>query len=515
MGGVSVPSPGAAAAPLRLLIDSNFYITLEPYGGEVEVGQASAAEVVRLGTEQGHTFVVHPATRDDLLQAGDQRRRAQRLAELAKYQLLEEGPVPALLTLVLGTPNSGSNDERDLRILAALHHNAAAYLITNDRALRRRALRIGLGERVLTVGDAVDMLRQLAPAVSTPPPRIRPVAPYALDAEQGIFLSLRADYPEFDRWLDHTVRPDVANRDCLVVEDDGAYAALAIVKRLEEDCRHPFPQPVCKLATLKVNEDYLGSKYGELLLKSVFAAARQRRTASMYVEVLPKHDGLIDLLARFGFADSGARTPRDELIMVKHLRPPEGSGPLSALEHHVSYGPPAIAGTGAVFLVPIRPHWHGQLFPDAPDQRRTYEQLSLIAVPQTPTHPWGNALRKAYLSNSASNRLQPGDTLLFYRSRGLSSVTAIGVVEETRRSSDPGEVLAFVAGRTVYTPEEVAAMCRSVRGVLAVLFRQDRFIDPPWTLPELQANGVLTSWPQSITKVRERGAQWVNEQLAG
>lgn len=321
---MSVTGEAADATRLRLLIDSNFYITLEPYDGELETGQKAAAEVVRLATEQGHQLFVHPATRDDLLEAADPKRRGQRLAELGKYPLLAEGPIPAALTSVLGTPTRGSNDERDLRILAALGHNAAAYLITNDGRLRKRAGRVGLGERVLTIDDAVAMLRQLAPATITPPPRVRAVEPYALDADQSIFASLREDYPEFDDWLNTKVRPDFDNRDCLVVEEDDCYAALAIVKRTEPDCSYGFPQPVTKVATFKVNTDYLGSKYGELLLKTLFATAHERGAASMYVEVLPKHEGLVDMLDRFGFVIGDATTNRGEQVMVKYLpRSPE------------------------------------------------------------------------------------------------------------------------------------------------------------------------------------------------
>ena len=75
----------AVPTPLRPLIDSNFYITLEPYDGKIEPGQRSAAEVVRVAAEHGHKLFVHPATRDDLLEATDPALRAQRLAELEKF----------------------------------------------------------------------------------------------------------------------------------------------------------------------------------------------------------------------------------------------------------------------------------------------------------------------------------------------------------------------------------------------------------------------------------------------
>lgn len=503
------------STPLRLLIDSNFYITLEPYAGKLETGQPTAAEVVRLAAQQGHTLFVHPATRDDLLQASDPVLRAQRLAELDKFPPLAEGPIPAALTAGLGTSKQGSNDHRDLRLLAALHNNAVTYLISNDVGLRKRAVRVGLGERVLTRDDAAEMLRQLTPTLLTPPPRVRWVEPYALDGDQDIFASLRDDYDQFDEWLRTKVRPDTQNRECLVIEEDATYAALAIVKKVEPDCVYGFPQPVTKLATLKVSDDFRGRKYGELLLKSVFLAAHERGNASVFVEVLPKHQPLIELLGLFGFEDSNICTPRGELVLVKHLRPMVDAEDLPALDHHIRYGPPAVRGTGKVFMVPIWPAWHEQLFPDAPSAPPPpAQQLELLGEPELRTHPWGNALRKAYLCHSKVKQIGRGDTLLFYRSRDAQSVSAIGVVEETLRSPDPAEVMSFVSGRTVYRPDEITTMCARVDGVLAILFRQDRFVDPPWDLAELQANQVVTAWPQSITQVRGRGAQWVHERLS-
>ena len=244
-------------------------------------------------------------------------------------------------------------------------------------------------------------------------------------------------------------------------------------KRVEPDCVYSFAEPVTKIATLIVGSDYVGSRCGELLLKSIFASAHDRGASSMYVEVLAKHDGLVELLANFGFDDTGERTIRGELVMVKSLRPGPGVEQLHALDHQVRHGPPAIAGTGKVFVIPIWPDsGMPNCFPDAPaEPQPVIQQLELLPAPELGTHPWGNALRKAYLSNSRIRQLAPGDTVLFYKSRGAGFVDAVGVVEETLRSTDAGEVLSFVGRRTVYTPDEIyATMCERVGGVLAVLF---------------------------------------------
>lgn len=110
-------------------------------------------------------------------------------------------------------------------------------------------------------------------------------------------------------------------------------------------------------------------------------------------------------------------------------------------------------------------------------------------------------------------KMQAGDVVLFYRSRDDRSISAVGIIEDVVRSYAADELVQFVGRRTVYTPTEIDGMTRSVRGVLAIRFRQDRFLDPPWSLAELQAAGVLKKWPQSIIRLRQRGAAWIRERL--
>jgi hypothetical protein len=214
------------AAGYRLLLDSNVLFAAEPFAGTLEQRFDLVAELLRLASQQGHTVLVHPASLDDARRDKDSARRSQRLAELSKYALLAEIPVPTWLAEIFGRPLADSRDHRDLRILASLPARAATHLITEDDRLRRRAGRAGFGEAALAVRDAVDLLRELVRPASAPPPRVRVMQSYEIDVEQHIFDSLRADYPAdpgragFDRWLDK-VRADHGNRRVFVVEDEG------------------------------------------------------------------------------------------------------------------------------------------------------------------------------------------------------------------------------------------------------------------------------------------------------
>jgi hypothetical protein len=142
--------------------------------------------------------------------------------------------------------------------------------------------------------------------------------------------------------------------------------------------------------------------------------------------------------------------------------------------------------------------------------------MPLFDLPGGPrTHPWGNALRKAYLCNSSTKQIRLGDLLLFYRSQDARRVSAVGIVEATLRSTAGDEVAQFVGNRTVYALDEISTMCRSVRGVLAIRFRQDRFIEPALSLGELHFAGVVKSWPQSITRIPDGSMAWLRNTLNG
>lgn len=501
------------ASRLRLLLDSNVVIAVEPYSGVLEAGIRSGARLLRLANEQGHLLCVAAATRDDLLEAKDPAQRAQRLAELEKFHLLEEVPVPAALVELVGSSIEGTNDHRDLRIIASLYAGAATHLVTDDYKLRKRAERAGLAERVMTLEDAAGLLAQFAPSEMPPPPRVTKPATYTLRTDDPIFDSLRSDYDGFDAWFEK-VRAESETRRCYLIEEGDRHAALALLKP-EDDCEYELQQPVVKICTFKVSTDHPDVKFGELLLKAILMDAAESPTATLYVEVLPSHPEVVGFLENFGFFDTGYRNDRGEHVLAKFLSPSaeESDADLTDLEFHIRYGPPALRCAQQIFVVPIEPRWHDQLFPEQAPERNS-EQLELFATGAPDTQPWGNALRKAYLCNSPTNQIRPGDVLLFYRSADQRSISAVGIVEDTLRSADPDEIVRFVGRRTVYSPQEITHMARSVRGVLSIRFRQDRFQDPPWRLEQLRAAQVLRGWPQSITKLTGARAEWVRERLA-
>jgi GNAT superfamily N-acetyltransferase len=500
------------AVRLVFLLDSNVLIPAEPFSTSVD---ASVARLLSRIHELGHVAVVHPANFDDLARARNADERAQKLSALGKYPTLAEVPIPAELERAAGVSSPGSNDHRDLRLLAALQSGAATYLVTEDRGLKTRAARANLDQSIATVHEALELLDRLHPLDASPPPHVRLMPSYLIDESQPIFDSLRIDYPAFDRWL-FKVKRDAMNRRCwVVIDDDGHYDAIAIVK-IDDEIAIEHPVPATKIATFKVDDRRAGDKVGELLLRAVLTwAASQPSIERLFVEIKPDKDGLIWFLEQFGFSRvSSARNNGNDHTYAKALRP-AAAATTSAFAFHRAFGPPAVAVSAPVYVVPIEPKWFVGLFPDAPSTDVFGGQLLGETAPAT---PFGNAIRKAYLCRSPTHALPQGATLLFYRSGGGpdgSAVQAVGVAEGSIRTPIAERVLSYVGRRTVYSEEDVGAMCDAgTHAVLATLFRHDHFVTAPWTLRELLRESVLHGPPQSITHVQDpRGLEWLRSRL--
>jgi L-amino acid N-acyltransferase YncA len=442
---------------------------------------------------------------DDLKHDSDIARLATNLQLAKKYPLLADmEPLSDLLVALDETfhpLSQGSNDDLDLRVLTALWKNAVHYLITDDVRLRKRAVRADLGDRVFTLAEAKALLAWRATADITPPPAVMKVRRYELDHKDSLFDSLREDYPGFDKWFSD---PSKSQRLAWVIrQEPGGYAGLMIFKDIGDN-EFVSVGKVMKVSTFKVVEDARGRNYGELLLKTLFLKAKNGGWDNIFVTVFAKHTRLVNLFSDFGFEAHPERSKLDELVLVKSLRP--DSDNYQPLGYHVRFGPPQIKPGSPVFLVPIVPAWHDILFPD-------WDAGSRLDIDES-HRAYGNSLRKAYVCLSGTRKLGVGSTVVFYRSQDRRAATVVGVVEAIQVSSDPYETYSFVSRRTVQ-PEDINNMLsRGRRPLLAVLFRQDRLLDPPWPLTELTANGVASAAPQSITEVKGGGKAWIHSMLA-
>lgn len=489
---------------MKFLIDTNIFIPLEPSSpADVEARTAVATEFARIATEGGHQLYVHPASKVDIGRNADEERSGLRLTLFDKYPCLDSPPpVSAHMRSVLGRAQRGSRHWVDHQLMAAVAGDAVDFLVTEDQTIHRKARRLGLDGRVCTVDDALSTIRALFEVPPTPPPAVQSINAYQLDSADPIFDSLRQDYGKqnFDRWLakckrEHRQAWYIEGREC-------RHAAVCIVKT-ETPGEPGLQGKTLKICTFKVSDQYKGFRYGELLLKPVFEYARLNSYESTYVTVFDKHGQLISFFEEFGFREMQTRTDLGELILAKPLTFTSAErDQLDPLPFNVRYGPFAVKIEGvASFVVPVRPKYHRLLFTELEQQQQLWPGV----------HPFGNSLRKAYLSNASIRTIGPGANLLFYRSRDVRGLTALGVVEGTMVSTSPQQIAQYVGKRTVYSFEQIESMCETE--VLAILFRQSRLLDEPIPFKELKRNGVIPAPPQSIVGVPKQASKWLRARL--
>jgi L-amino acid N-acyltransferase YncA len=489
---------------MRLLLDTNILIPLEPGADEIPELAPIAAEFHALVTRGRHEALLHPAHRFDLQRDRNETRRLRTELLAAKYPELERPPdISDDLLALLGSPEPGTNDWVDDQLVAAIHSDAVDFLITEDQGVHRKADRIGAGQQVATLAEAVALLRSLFDVAVAPPPAVESRKTHELDLADPIFASIRRDYPGFDNWMRRIRR---SGRDCWVVTTpNSSYAAIAIIK--PEDEFEGVRQKVLKVSTFKVADEHRGRHYGELLLKTLFDHCRANAYELIYLTVFPRHEELIALLEVFGFEQRGA-LPDGQLVVAKRRIPRDPDG-LDALAYHIRYGPPALLDVGTdTYIVPIRPDYHQLLFPE--QEVGLTGQMPLF----TPVdEPFGNSLRKAYLSRGPLRQLASGGTLLFYRSTDIGAVTTVGILEAWHASEDPASIARFVGKRSVYTFEQIKDMSDG-REVLALLFRQDRVLRPVLHLADLLEHRVVRGPPQSTMRANQEGLSWLAQQIS-
>lgn len=489
---------------MKFLIDTNVFIPLEPTTlSDIEMGTPKIIEFARFITEAQHQLYVHPAALSDIQRDFNEERRKLRELLFKKYPCLPHPPpISEKMENILGHVKQNTNDWVDHCLIAALASDAIDFLVTEDSILRKKAARLNLHNRVATVTEATSIVQDLFDKVPKPPPAVRSVKAHVLNENDPIFKSFRTDYPNFDEWLRKCKREQ---RQTWVIDaGNHRLAAVCIVKQ-EKSEEFSLSGKLLKICSFKVSEECNGFRFGELLLKTIFNYAISNSYDWICVTVFERHIELISLLEDFGFQIKGKKTRLGEIILTKPISfKVEERDSMNSLSFNIRYGPFAVKVKDVpTFIVPIKPEYHRLLFPEAEKQ----QSLPFLQG----MHPFGNSIRKAYLSNSVIRAISPGANIFFYRSEDIRSITVLGVVEDTLVSSLPTEVARYVGKRTVYRFDEIGALCQ--REVLAILFRQARILKNPIILKNLVTNGVITSAPQSIVTVPKEGVRWLQTRL--
>jgi GNAT superfamily N-acetyltransferase len=499
------------------LIDTNVIIGLE----DNHTVQPAFAELHSLAARHQVGIFVHEAARDDIARDKNESRRCISLSKLDKFQQLMK--VRGLTEQELETefgPLRKHNDVVDATLLHALKICAVDFLVTQDKGLHERARRFSseLGRRVLHVADAVDLLKITFDPKESRVRYIEEALAHTIPLNDEIFVSLREDYLEFDKWWRE--KCVAQHRSCWIVYDD---CVAGLVVRKDESSNDTDSTKKCnkilKLCTFKVRPEKRGTKLGELLLKKIFWFAQVNSYDLVYVTTYRNQVSLIDLLEYYGFINTYEKSD-GELIYEKEFstRRLERKQGESLYETDRLNYPRFIAHPDVrAFGIPIRELYHDTLYPDLKSlhQPDLFENDSPGSGPKTP----GNTIRKVYLCRAPSNLATAGSLLFFYKGKSKSppsqALTAIGILEEVALAKSTKDLMLLTGGRSVYSEQELEQWNASKRSPVKVInYLLVSYIDPIITLPQLVSDRVFKGHPpQSIFEISGEKLQLIIARL--
>ncbi len=120
-----------------------------------------------------------------------------------------------------------------------------------------------------------------------------------IDLNDRFFNSLKADYDGFDNWF----ISKSGSKAYVSYNDNGEMDGFLYLKVEDEAITDTTPaferKARAKLGTFKI--DAHGTKLGERFVRLVFQFAMKNNLKEIYVTIFDKHEGLINLLKRYGF----------------------------------------------------------------------------------------------------------------------------------------------------------------------------------------------------------------------
>jgi predicted nucleic acid-binding protein len=433
---------------MRILLDTNILIHREAATVvRPEVGPLFAW-LDRLGAEK----CIHPTSISEIGTHADPRVRASFQTKLSSYHALRTiAPMNRALRELSAEVDRSANDLNDTAILNELVCERVDYLISEDRAIARKAEALGFAQRVFTIDAFLEKSTAENPSFTEYSVlAIRRSLFGDVPLATPFFESFRTDYPGFDIWFNRK-----ADEPAYVCYEGSDLVAFLYLKLEGQGEAYPDITPqFCrakrlKIGTLKVLLN--GFKLGERFLKIVFDNALRQEVDEIYVTIFPRsveQQRLIKLLEDFGFVRFGVKTGPggQEDVYVRSMQPSiDSDDPRRTF--------PFLSRAARWFIVPIYPEYHTSLLPDS------------ILSTESPTEfveslPHRNAISKVYVSRSYRRDMKKGDVIVFYRTGGYykSVVTTLGIIESTHlRIPNEETFIQLCRHRSVFSDDELRA----------------------------------------------------------
>lgn len=395
---------------------------------------------------------VHPLTIKELQRYADSDVVHTMKIKLDNYQILQT-PAPLKLEVekVSKKVDTKPNDFDDTKLLNEVYSDRVDILISEDKKIHTKAALLGITDKVFRIeGFLEKTIAENPDFVDYNVLSVKREYFGNIDLSDEFFDGFRGDYEGFDKWYNGKAGN---NEKAYVCYEAGALKAFLFLKIEDSTENYSQINPVfepkkrLKIGTFKVVSN--GLRIGERFLKIIFDNARRYKVAEIYVTIFdsrPELLNLIYLLEKFGFVEHGTKTTPSgvEKVFVREFSK-------NCNEENPSKTFPWLSKISNVFIIPINPDYHTDLFPDS--ILNTESAITFVE-----NQPYRNAISKSYISHSFNRKLKSGDTIVFYRSGGIYKgvATTIGIVENiVDNIIDAEQLIHICRKRTVLSNEEL------------------------------------------------------------
>lgn len=429
---------------MRILLDTNIIVHREAS----KVYNQDIGLLFNWIDKMHYEKCVHPVTIEEIETYQDTEVVNTMKIKIGNYNTLKTLSPETELIKNLRSKDKSKNDSNDTSLLNEVLNNRVNYLITEDKGLHGKAKELGISAKVYKIDSFIEKLVFENPSLSEYKVlSVKREYVGNVNLNDDFFASFKEDYSEFERWFN--TKADKESYVCII---EGQIRAFLFLKVENEDENYReitpafSPKKRLKIGTFKVTST--GYKLGERFLKIIFDNALINDVSEIYVTIFDKREEqerLVNLLREWGFKYWGTKETKNgiENVYVRDfskvvLENPRGSFPF-------------IDRNARVFVNPIWPQYHTELFPDSILNNES--PLDYIE-----NEPHRNALKKVYISRSYYRDLKSGDIILFYRTGGRYAgvISTIGVVENVITNiSGEEEFVRLCRKRSVFDDSEL------------------------------------------------------------
>ena len=433
---------------MKALLDTNIVIHRESSSGKVS---QDIGTLFRWLDKAKYDKCIHQITIEELQKYNNKENSKNIKIKLQSYiELQTRASLSDEIKSISDKIDKNDNDKNDSILLNEVFQNRVDILISEDKKIHSKAKQLDIQDRVYRINSFLEKVVSENPelidynVLSVTKKHFGDI-----DLKDSFFDSFRDDYEGFDTWFNKK-----AEEIAYMTHNKGKILSFLYVK--VEDTLEDYSDisPVfeskkrLKIGTFKVVSN--GVRLGERFLKIIFDNAILHKVDEVYVTIFKKTNEqkrLIELLEEWGFSEYGIKKTHDkeELVFTRNFL----SSGISLKKPKTTY--PYFSVNQSIFLCPIYPEYHTELFPDS--ILKTESSLDFKE-----NQPHRNALSKVYISRSINRNLESGDIIIFYRTGGIHKgvVSTIGIVENVITSiNNINDFILKCRKRSIFADDEL------------------------------------------------------------